>query len=270
MVAIRAFSGLVSVACALASAAAIAPIDSLERDTVLLRREEIEPDSARLRSLGSHAVAGCFFRVFRHQGFELGLGPLMVEERRASCTEEAGELRPRIQAAHVDHANCFDARPRRFDPTGPWRLAGLDAAPKPALSGDEKMLVERIGGYSQLNPLPPPVMIDTAVDRALVTHMLCWSWAICFSIAASSENDHGRMNLASNTASRALTNPSSVAADIDGPGVAAKTGGRSPPSSNWRSGSKRWRPSAPSSRGASGFYGGPDETGQPSGLSGGG
>ena len=35
---------------------------------------------------------------------------------------------------------------------------------------------------------------------------------MCFSTAASSENDQGSMNLASNTASRALTNPSSVAA----------------------------------------------------------
>src|SRR5580692_8566535 len=35
---------------------------------------------------------------------------------------------------------------------------------------------------------------------------------MCFSIAASSENDHGSMNLASNTASRSLTNPSRVAA----------------------------------------------------------
>jgi hypothetical protein len=45
--------------------------------------------------------------------------------------------------------------------------------------------------------LPPPVMIDNAAFLALVTHMLCWSWAMCFSAAASSENDHGSMNLAS-------------------------------------------------------------------------
>ena len=47
---------------------------------------------------------------------------------------------------------------------------------------------------------------------ALVTHMLCWSWAICFSAAASSENDQGSMNLASNTAPLPSTMPSSVAA----------------------------------------------------------
>ena len=47
--------------------------------------------------------------------------------------------------------------------------------------------------------LPPPVMIESAADLALVTHMLCCSCAMCFSAAASSENDHGSMNLASNT-----------------------------------------------------------------------
>ena len=60
--------------------------------------------------------------------------------------------------------------------------------------------------------LPPPVMIERTADRALVTHMLCWSWAICFSAAASSENDQGSMNLASNTASGSSTMPSRVAA----------------------------------------------------------
>src|SRR5258706_16193817 len=35
---------------------------------------------------------------------------------------------------------------------------------------------------------------------------------MCFSAAASSENDHGSMNLASNTAPVSLTSPSSVAA----------------------------------------------------------
>ena len=35
---------------------------------------------------------------------------------------------------------------------------------------------------------------------------------MCFSAAASSENDHGSMNLASNTAPVSWTSPSSVAA----------------------------------------------------------
>ena len=60
--------------------------------------------------------------------------------------------------------------------------------------------------------LPPPVMIDSTDVRKWVTHMLCWSWAMCFSAAASSENDQGSMNLASNTASVPSTMPSRVAA----------------------------------------------------------
>ena len=60
--------------------------------------------------------------------------------------------------------------------------------------------------------LPPPVMIDSTELRKWVTHMLCWSWAMYFSAAASSENDQGSMNLASNTASVPSTMPSRVAA----------------------------------------------------------
>jgi hypothetical protein len=41
------------------------------------------------------------------------------------------------------------------------------------------------------------VITESAAILALVTHMLCWSWAMCFSAAAASENDHGSMNLAS-------------------------------------------------------------------------
>ena len=59
--------------------------------------------------------------------------------------------------------------------------------------------------------LPPPVIIDSTEDRRLVTHMLCCSWGMYFSAAASSEKDHGSMNLASKTASSPSTIPSSVA-----------------------------------------------------------
>src|SRR5262249_6056823 len=44
------------------------------------------------------------------------------------------------------------------------------------------------------------------------THMLCWSWAIYFWAAASSENDQGSMNLDSKTAPVPSTRPSRVAA----------------------------------------------------------
>ena len=60
--------------------------------------------------------------------------------------------------------------------------------------------------------LPPPVMIESTAVSQLVTHILCWSWAMYFSAAASSENDQGSMNLASNTAPLPSTMPSRVAA----------------------------------------------------------
>src|SRR5262249_22016903 len=58
---------------------------------------------------------------------------------------------------------------------------------------------------------PPPVMIESTEVRRWVTHMLCWSCGMYFSAAASSEKDHGSMNLDSNTASMPSTIPSRVA-----------------------------------------------------------
>src|SRR5262245_5247912 len=60
--------------------------------------------------------------------------------------------------------------------------------------------------------LPPPVMIESTEVLRWVTHILCWTWAMYFSAAASSEKDHGSMNLASNTDSDPSTMPSRVAA----------------------------------------------------------
>src|SRR6516164_5095311 len=35
--------------------------------------------------------------------------------------------------------------------------------------------------------LPPPVMMESTAVREAITHMLCWSCAMCFSAAPSSE-----------------------------------------------------------------------------------
>src|SRR5262245_41566033 len=59
--------------------------------------------------------------------------------------------------------------------------------------------------------LPPPVMIESTEVLRWVTHILCWTWAIYFSAAASSENDHGSMNLDSKMAPVPSTMPSRVA-----------------------------------------------------------
>jgi hypothetical protein len=53
--------------------------------------------------------------------------------------------------------------------------------------------------------LPPPVITDRTAAREATTHILCYSCAIYFSAAASSENEQGSMNLASKTAPVAST-----------------------------------------------------------------
>src|ERR1700678_4211788 len=90
MVATSDFSGLASSACALARAAAIAPIVSLDRCIAAFPSEEIKADRARLRALAANAVAGCFLGVLRHQRLEFGLGSFMVEKGGTGGAEETG------------------------------------------------------------------------------------------------------------------------------------------------------------------------------------
>src|SRR5438477_12004190 len=80
--------------------------------------------------------------------------------------------------------------------------------PRDLQSADPAVLT---GGLRSIH-LPPPLMMDSTDLLTPATSMLGWSWAICFSAAASSENDHGSMNLASKQAPFSLTKPSSVAA----------------------------------------------------------
>src|ERR1039458_9623979 len=87
IVAVSDFSGLVISACALASAAARAPIDSLERCMAALHLEQIEADGAGFGALGSNPVADRLLGVFGHQPLEFGLGPLMLEEGGAGRAE---------------------------------------------------------------------------------------------------------------------------------------------------------------------------------------
>src|SRR5271166_404381 len=125
MVAVSAFSGLVSSACALASAAAIAPMVSLDRCMAVPLVEKIEADRARLRPFGANAMAGRFLGVLRHEPLEFGLGALVVEKGRARSAVEAGQLGPRVRFAHVDDPDRLDPWPRRLDAVGTRGLAGL-------------------------------------------------------------------------------------------------------------------------------------------------
>src|SRR5215831_15317263 len=116
------FSGLVSFACALASAAAMVPMDSLERCTAALHAQDIKAHRTGFGSSGSNTVPDRFLGVFRHQGLELRLGILMLEVSLARAPEHAGEFRPGVGCAHVDDPHRFDPRARG--------LAILNAAPK--------------------------------------------------------------------------------------------------------------------------------------------
>src|SRR6516164_7892086 len=116
MVPMRDFSGLTNCAWALASAAAIVPIVSLERCTANLRFDEVEADGARFRALGADAMTDCFFGILRHQHFQLSLASLMIEKSLPGAAEETGKFRPGIGGAHIYDPNRLDPRLRWFDP----------------------------------------------------------------------------------------------------------------------------------------------------------
>src|SRR5215471_10563028 len=80
MVPISDFSGLTSCAWALASAAAIVPIVSLDRCTAALRFKEVEADCAGFGAFGPHPMPNRSFGILRHQRLELCLRALMVQK----------------------------------------------------------------------------------------------------------------------------------------------------------------------------------------------
>src|SRR5277367_2552710 len=115
MVAVSDFSGLASSACAFASAAAIAPIVSLDPCMARLHVEKIEADRARLGAFGANDVSRGFLGILGHQPFQLRLGALVFEEGGAGRAEQAGDFGPGIGFAHVDDPNCLDPRRGWFD-----------------------------------------------------------------------------------------------------------------------------------------------------------
>src|SRR5262249_28010013 len=80
MVAVSDFSGLVSSAWALASAAAIAPIVSLDHCMAILANKELERDCTGSRARRSEAMPDCLLCILGHQSCELRLGALMLDE----------------------------------------------------------------------------------------------------------------------------------------------------------------------------------------------
>src|SRR5260221_14796208 len=75
MVAVRDFSGFVSSLWAFASAAAMAPMASLERCIGDLHH--LKADGAGFRALCLKAMSDCLLGIFRHQFLQVRLGGLM-------------------------------------------------------------------------------------------------------------------------------------------------------------------------------------------------
>src|SRR5215468_12062807 len=96
MVAVSDFSGLMSSAWALAKADASAATVSLDRGMTGLHLQHIKTHRARFRALGFHAVPDGLPGILGHQGFELALGPFVVEKCLPGVAEQRSELRPGI------------------------------------------------------------------------------------------------------------------------------------------------------------------------------
>src|SRR6185437_5143054 len=94
------FSGLVSSPCALASAAAMAPMVSLERCIGGLQK--IEADGAGFRAFGLEAVPGGLPGILGDQFLQVRLGLLVFPVRRSGPPVGGGELSPAVGGAHVD------------------------------------------------------------------------------------------------------------------------------------------------------------------------
>ena len=61
-----------------------------------------------------------------------------------------------FERAHIDDANRLDPGLWRLDAKQLWFFAVLDTAPELPLSGDDQVLIERVGMGQDLDPLPSP------------------------------------------------------------------------------------------------------------------
>src|SRR5215831_11692301 len=136
MVATSDFSGFEISHCALASAAASAAIDSLDRCMARLRLEHVETDCAGLRPTRTDAVPNRFLGVFGHEFLELCSCAFVLSVSLARPQIDPGELGPAVRLAHVDHPRGLDPRTRRLNAEYPGRLAALDTSPEFSLRRD--------------------------------------------------------------------------------------------------------------------------------------
>src|SRR5260370_22186663 len=94
IVAVRDFSGLVSSPWALARAAAIAPMLSLERCIGALHLHHFKADRARLRAFGPQTIPAGLLGVLPHQFFQVVLAAFMLLVGWPGPAEHGCKLRP--------------------------------------------------------------------------------------------------------------------------------------------------------------------------------
>src|SRR3954468_18973135 len=94
-----------------------------------------------------------FLGVLWHEGFQLALGLLMLDEGRPRPAIDGRELGPGVRLTHVDRPHSFDPCPGWLNPEEARGLAGFDAAPELLLCREQKVLIERVGVDLDLDPL---------------------------------------------------------------------------------------------------------------------
>src|SRR5438445_12110098 len=146
MVAVSDFSGLTSSAWALAKAEASAATVSLQRGMGGLCLQHIKAHRPRFRALCFHAMPDGLPGILGYQGFELVLGPFVVEKGAPGVAEERCELRPRIRRTHIDDADRLNTRARRLGIDKMGRFAGLHAAPELLFRRHQDTEIERVHG----------------------------------------------------------------------------------------------------------------------------
>src|ERR1700704_2760810 len=145
MVATRDFSGLISPACAWASAAAMVPIDSLDWCMAALHAQDLEAHRTGFGALGSDVMADRLLGILGDKPLELCFGVLVLEIGLTRAPKHTGEFGPRVGRAHVDNPDRFNARPRWLRVKEARGLAAPDAAPEFLFRRQKQVLVKRIG-----------------------------------------------------------------------------------------------------------------------------
>src|SRR3954462_13379551 len=130
MIAVSDFSGLISSPCAFASAAAMAPIDSLERCMARFQAQHIKAHRPGLGTFRPDSMADGFLRVLRHEALELCLGILMFEICLSGSPKYTGELDPSVRQAHVNDPYRLDSSTGRLDAEEARGLAAFQRSAK--------------------------------------------------------------------------------------------------------------------------------------------